>query len=96
MPRVLIAVVGLLAIAATLLLLRQQNLRLRHACNVLHAEMFDVEQDLWRQQVQVAAATSPAAIEAVRQMHQAKTQQVPPDKPAGEWVALDQADLADW
>ncbi len=96
MPRIIIAVVGLLAIAAVLLLLRQQNLRLRHACNVLHAEMFEVEQTLWRQQVQVAAATSPSAVEAVQAMHEARSKQPPREAAVDEWVSLDQEVLSDW
>ena len=87
MPRVLTALAGLLAIAAVLLLLRQQNLRLRHACNELHGDLFDVEQTLWRQQVQVAAATSPSAVDAVRELQRNRRDE-PAQANQGEWASL--------
>ena len=94
MPRVVTAILGLLVIAGVLLLLRQQNLRLRHACNQLHGEMFEVEQTLWRQQVQVAAATSPSAVEAVRELHHQR-QATAKREASTEWSVFASADDGD-
>ncbi|MEM1012071.1 MAG: hypothetical protein AAGI46_07610 [Planctomycetota bacterium] len=86
MPRLVLAILGMLLIGATLLLLRQQHLRVRAETHRLHAELYELEQKLWRQQVQVAAATSPAALE--RTMERLKSIDATTVDLAGEWAVL--------
>ena len=63
MLRLLLTLLCGLATAAALLGLRQTRLELQHECNAVHDEMLHVQAELWRQQVQIAAATAPAALE---------------------------------
>jgi hypothetical protein len=73
MLRLLLSLICGLAIAATLLLMRQQRLELQHQCNALHDEMLVTQKQLWEQQLQIAAAVSPAALKAVLVSHEQRT-----------------------
>jgi len=88
MPRLILALVTVVALGATLLLLRQQHLRLRAECHRLHAEMYQLEQELWRQQVQVAAATSPEKVERLAEEHATAARPVAGDGADDEWSSL--------
>ena len=70
MLRLLLALLAGLAIAGTLLLMRQQRLLLQHECNEIHDEMLVMQTQLWRQQVQIAAAVAPGALKAVLADHE--------------------------
>jgi hypothetical protein len=72
MPRLLLCIFAALAIGATVLLLRQQRLRLNYEQATLHRQILDVERRLWSQQLQVAAATAPAALEQTLAAHAAR------------------------
>jgi cell division protein FtsL len=89
MHRLLLALVGILVIGATLLLLRQQHLRLRAECHQLHQELYEIEQTLWQQQVQVATVTAPDKIRKL-----ADRLSNLPDEPTtvDEWANLDLGD----
>ena len=73
MLRLLLSLICGLAIAATLLLMRQQRIELQHQCNALHDEMLGVQKQLWEQQLQIAAAVSPAGLKAVLASHQQRS-----------------------
>src|SRR5690606_12073067 len=73
MLRLLLAIIAGVAIAGTLLLMRQQRLELQHDCNRLHDAMLDEQKQLWRQQVQIAAAVAPGALKAVLADHELRT-----------------------
>ena len=102
MPRLLLCLAVAFAAGVGLLMLRQQRLQLRYECNVLHARMLDLQRTLWRQQVQVAAGTTPAALEQVLGDLAAKDAldaEAAAADPAGEWSELPDAlpaDAAEW
>ena len=73
MLRLLLSLLCGLAIAATLLLMRQQRIELQHQCNALHDEMLGVQKQLWEQQLQIAAAVSPAGLRAVLASHEERS-----------------------
>ena len=94
MLRILICLAAGLALAMVMLLLRQQRLELQNQCNRVHDEMLDTQTRLWRQQVQIAAATAPAALETALARHDAESD--PADtvrgsvaRPAGAWDVYD-------
>jgi hypothetical protein len=70
MLRLLLALFAGLAIAGTLLMMRQQRLLLQHECNQIHDDMLDMQAQLWRQQVQIATAVAPGALKAVLADHE--------------------------
>ena len=51
------------ALAAGILQLRQQRRDLAYQCGKLHAEIETLQIELWNQQLQIASATVPDAIE---------------------------------
>ncbi len=67
--------------------LRRQHLQDRAETHRLHAELYELEQTLWRQQVQVAAAASPAALERTMQRLEA-LEDAEPVTFTGEWAVL--------
>lgn len=73
MLRLLLALIASLVIAGTLLLMRQQRLLLQHECNEIHDEMLVTQAQLWRQQVQIAAAVAPGALKAVLADHELRS-----------------------
>ena len=95
MVRLLICVSVVIATGITLLLLRQQGLQLRYECNKLHTSILDQQRVLWRQQVQVAAGTAPAALEQTIEHFESLPPAVPAsaevNDPAGEWSDLPDA-----
>ena len=93
MLRLLFCIVTAAAIAVVLLLLRQQRLQLRHECGVLHASIVETQRVLWRQQMQVATATAPDALERAVEQHAARLasdRDVPADA-SGAWHELPDA-----
>lgn len=95
MIRLLLCLGVAVAAGVTLLLLRQQRLQLKYECNRLHAQILDTQRVLWRQQVQVAAGTAPAALEQVLEHYEQMPPVMPEDAdvadPAGEWDDLPDA-----
>ena len=79
MIRLLLCILAALALSLTLLMLRQQRLVLENECNALHDEMLAAQTRLWRQQTQIAAAVSPAALEAALARRAAEVAQPFPD-----------------
>ncbi|MEL7239072.1 MAG: hypothetical protein AAGK78_09430, partial [Planctomycetota bacterium] len=67
--RLLLCLLVLTASASVLLLLRQQRIQLRYECDRIHAAMLEVQTDLWNQQLSVATATAPAALDATLASH---------------------------
>ena len=74
MVRLLLCIVVGAGIGLTLLMLRQQRLELQYEANQLHDRMLEMQRQLWRQQVQIAAATAPEALETVLASHRLDTQ----------------------
>ena len=69
MLRLLLCLSAGLALAMVMLLLRQQRLEMQNQCNAIHDRMLDTQTRLWSQQLQVAAATAPAALELTLSRH---------------------------
>lgn len=95
MLRLLLSLICGLAIAGTLLLMRQQRVELGHECNTLHDEMLDIQKQLWSQQLQIASAVSPGTLRAVLAEHELRGAQdgaegaSPTDaEAAGDWRVL--------
>lgn len=93
MVRLILCLIMASATACGLLLLRQQRLQLRHECNVLHGRILDTQRVLWRQQVRVAGATGPAALDQVLQRQeearlQTEARLAAQADAAGEWHDL--------
>lgn len=79
MVRLLLCLLVGAGIGLTLLMIRQQRLELQYQSNQVHDQMLEKQRELWRQQVQIAAATAPAALETVLANHQLEME---PDDPA--------------
>lgn len=62
MLKLLLCIICGTALAATVLQLRQQRLELLHQSSRLHAELEEVQMQLWNQQLQIASSTAPMAI----------------------------------
>ena len=93
MLRLLICILSGFAIAAVVLLLRQQRAQLRHESAVLHAEIVAAQRTLWRQQLQVAADTAPAALARAAE----RVPSGPPaDEPDGDAWAVLTDDAGGW
>ena len=73
MLRLLLCIFVGSAIGVTLLMIRQQRLELQYESNAIHDKMLQTQRQLWRQQVQIAAATAPAALENVLANHRLET-----------------------
>jgi hypothetical protein len=67
MLRFLLAVVGGLIIAGILLGLRGERLRSRHQIALLHQQLLQRQATLWRQQLEIAAFTSPEVVDTLSQ-----------------------------
>ncbi len=65
MLRFLLAVVGGLVIAGLLLSLRGERLRSRHQIAILHQQLQQRQSTLWRQQLEIAAFTSPEVVDTL-------------------------------
>lgn len=74
MVRILLCLLVGVGIGITLLMIRQQRLELQYESNKIHDEMLDTQRQLWRQQVQIAAATAPAALDTVLANHEFETE----------------------
>lgn len=74
MVRILLCLLVGAGIGITLLMIRQQRLELQYEANELHDRMLETQRQLWRQQVQIAAATAPAALETVLANHAFETE----------------------
>ncbi len=67
MLKLLITLVGTLAIGAAVLQTRQQRLELYHQANQLHRQIDEEQTHLWAQQYRIALVTAPNAVrETVR------------------------------
>lgn len=62
MLKLLLCLLCSVALAVTVLQLRQQKLELLHQCSRLHAQMKELQIELWNQQLRIATATAPMAI----------------------------------
>lgn len=95
MVRLLLCLLVGAGIGITLLMIRQQRLELQYESNEIHDEMLDTQRQLWRQQVQIAAATAPAALESVLAHHQFETEPTNPTQELpDEWDVYDPEPLA--
>jgi hypothetical protein len=70
MAKLLICIVCAAALGAGMLLLRQQSRELGFATAQLHREIKTLQITLWNQQLQIAVATAPNAIERTVGMHE--------------------------
>ncbi len=63
MIKLLLCLLATVATAVCLVQLRQQRLELNHECNQLHNTIEASQSRLWNQQLQIAADTSPGALD---------------------------------
>lgn len=63
MFRLVLLILALVATAATLLHYRNERLRTRHEVALTHARMQQFQAQLWEQQVEIAAWTSPGVLQ---------------------------------
>ncbi|MDB5326194.1 MAG: hypothetical protein JWM57_1763 [Phycisphaerales bacterium] len=63
MLKLLLCLVGAFAIAAVLLHLRHEKMEINYRINQAHRRLQTLQTELWNQQLQMAIATSPAAVQ---------------------------------
>lgn len=63
MLKLLLCIVGAFAIAAVLLHLRHEKMEINYRINQAHRRLQSLQTELWNQQLQMAIATAPAAVE---------------------------------
>lgn len=82
MNKLLVCIVCGLVLAVGVLQLRQQNRELAYECGKLHSEIKTLQVTLWNQQLQIATATAPNAIDSTVGMHNLEL--VPANSPTPE------------
>ena len=65
MTKAIVVLLGLLAIGVGVLQFRQQSLALRYRAAQVHREIQKSQSQLWRQQVEIAAYTSPQVMQSI-------------------------------
>ncbi len=63
MVKLLVCLVCAAVLAAGMLQLRQQRRELAYQCSRLHSQIVELQIELWNQQLEIATATAPDAIE---------------------------------
>jgi cell division protein FtsL len=87
MLKILICLITSMAIAVCLVQLRQQRLELSHQTSLLHNQIESRQARLWNQQLQIANATAPTALQASIGKQDLKlTQLVPTEQAPTGWI----------
>lgn len=72
MLKLLLCLLATFVIAGVLLHLRHERMEINYRINQAHRRLQDLQVELWNQQLQMAIATSPAAVEKAVGSHRLK------------------------
>ena len=96
MVKMLICLVGAMALAVMTLQLRQQRLELNYKISQLHRQIESHQAKLWNQQLQIAVYTAPNAISQTVANHDLNlVPQIPPPPGKRNWIDVKFEDNAE-